>query len=147
MVESTYYFTIINKVTDVGLRLNVAQYLPDELELRMDNVSENEVGVFLKGKETYVNKFYERLQKTDLGHAKNYSFSKLEEVAEVGCFNVDTNRFFHKLECEQMGKFVDVGLSMNESMSTMDRNISSMRTDIQELKGSIMDLVSILTPK
>jgi len=143
-----YYFSIRNKVTGVGLRLDIARYLPDELELRVDNLSNSEVMVYLRGRVESIERFYNFLTNKRLGEAKHYSFSKLIPLGEKGCFNVDTNRFFHKLECEQLGKFVNVGLGMRKDMSAMRVDIrgmsENMKKDIRGMSENMKKLITVL---
>ncbi|MBN2014902.1 MAG: hypothetical protein JW778_06955 [Candidatus Altiarchaeota archaeon] len=139
-LEGIFYFYIENKVTDVGLRLDIAKDIPDELEIRVDNITKNKVRVYLRGKEQAVERFYKYIKKKKkIGKAENYSISELKLMEEAGCINIDTNRFFHKLECEQMGKFVDVGIEMREE-------ITAMKEEIQKLpKNLAKELKKVLT--
>ncbi|NIP50384.1 MAG: hypothetical protein GWO26_00040 [Phycisphaerae bacterium] len=60
-------------------------------------------------------KFWEELQRHVLGKAKNPTCS---EPAVTTTTPAETDRFFHKLQCEQMEKFVGVGLDMKSSIDT-----------------------------
>ncbi len=102
-------FTIKNKVTDVGLRLAIASRVPDEVDIRVDNITENKVKVYLKGDKKSVERCYKYLKKQKLGEAEEYTFSELKPLEASGCMEINTDRFFHKLQCEQLGKFVEVG--------------------------------------
>jgi hypothetical protein len=125
-LQGIFFFEIENKVTDVGLRLAIGQEVPDELEIRIDNLSSSKVRVFLKGNETAVKKFYSLLQTKKLGHAEKFTFSKIQPVTTVGCFSVNTDRFFHKLQCEQLGKFVDTGIEMQKDIKAMTKSIDKL---------------------
>ncbi len=75
-------------------------------------------------------RFWEQLQKQVLGEAENPTFSEPQEMAKMP---IDTDRFFHKLQCEQMGKFVDVGLHMKNSVDTMSGKIDNMSSKLDAL--------------
>lgn len=124
-------------MTDVGLRLAIAQEVPDELEIRIDNIAENIVRVFLKGTKTSVDKFYKHLQKVKLGNAEHYTFSEVKPVTEAGCFQVSSDRFFHKLQCEQLGKFVVVGMLMQQDISSMKTSVDNLTSAIQKLTETL----------
>lgn len=114
MLEKKHFqFDVKDKVQDVGLRLAIAKQIPDELDARTDNLPDG-VRVTIKGQADEVKKFWESLQKQTLGKAENPTFTEPREVAEIP---IDTNRFFHKLQCEQLGKFVDVGLEMRDAIN------------------------------
>lgn len=120
MVESrvkVFQFEIENGVTDVGLRLAVSQYLPDELELRIDNLGKNTVRIYLRGGETDARKFYDLLKTQSLGDSKNPRFTSLQEVSSE--VPVNSDRFFHKLQSEQLGKFVSTGIQMGRDINRM----------------------------
>jgi|GEM_PF-6810840 len=134
--EGIYYFYIENKVTDVGLRLNIAKNLPDELDIRIENITKHKVRVYLKGNKEAVERFYNHIKKKKkLGKAKDYSISELKLIKEPGCVSIDTNRFFHKLECEQLGKFVDVGIEMRDEIKEMRKEMKTLPKNLaKELK-------------
>ncbi|MEA3254363.1 MAG: acylphosphatase [Candidatus Altiarchaeota archaeon] len=141
--DPIFYFHIEDTVTNVGLRLALAGIIPDELKLRVDNLSEHKVRVYLQGNEEAINNFHNHIkERKTLGKAKNFTISELKPInEEQGCFSIDTNRFFHKLECEQMGKFVDVGLDIQKEMKRM-------REDLKELPKNIaMELGKFLGKK
>lgn len=133
MADEVFYFHIENKVTDVGLRLSIAQEVPDELGIRVDNVTENKVVVYLKGNKASAERFYESLKTKKLGKAEDYHFSKLEPIESTGVIDVSTDRFYHKLQSEQLGKFVEVGLTMGD-------NIKKMATSMDGMKGVVTGL-------
>jgi acylphosphatase/uncharacterized protein YoxC len=118
-----FEFTVKNKVQNVGLRLAIAKLIPDELDVRTDNMPDGSVRVVVKGYKKEVMEFWERLQKQVLGKAENPTFSQPAEMAEM---SIETDRFFHKLQCEQMEKFVDVGLDMKSSIDGMSAKIGGM---------------------
>lgn len=120
MQRRCFEFTVKDKVHDVGLRLVIAKQVPDELDIRTDNLPDGSVRVVIRGQEQEVRGFWEELQKQILGKAENPTFSEPREIVEIP---IDTNRFFHKLECEQLGKFVDVGLSMKGSIDKLPEKI------------------------
>ena len=130
-----FEFTIENEVTDVRLRLDIAGRVPDELDIRIDNLSAHKVKVYLRGKEEGVERFYRHLKKQKkLGDAKNYTVSELKPV-EAGCIEINTDRFFHKLQCEQMGKFVKVG---KEGFKELGEKIDKLPENLaKELKKII----------
>jgi acylphosphatase len=142
--ENIFYFELENKVTDVGLRLSIAKEVPDELEIRIDNLADNKVRVFLKGNKTAVERFYELLKTRKLGQAQHYRFSEVKTIDKTGCFGVSTDRFFHKLQCEQLGKFVEVGTCMQTNMESMDTSVKSMQTGIKSVKESIDKLTQTI---
>jgi len=142
--ENIFYFDIENKVTDVGLRLSIAKEVPDELEIRIDNLADNIVRVYLKGNKAAVDRFYDHLKTKKLGHAEHYRFSEIKPIDKAGCFGVSTDRFFHKLQCEQLGKFVETGTSMQANMKSMDTSVKSMQTDIRSVKESIDKLTQTI---
>ena len=127
--EKCFQFTVKNKdkVQDVGLRLAIAKRVPDELEVRADNLPDGSVMVFVKGKEGDVKKFWNNLQKDILGKIENPTFSELKIIPVI---SIDTNRFFHKLECEQLGKFVGVGLEMRDAMIEMKNGFKDLPKNI-----------------
>jgi acylphosphatase len=118
-----FEFTVKNKVQNVGLRLAIAKLIPDELDVRTDNLPNGSVRVVVKGHKQEVMEFWERLQKQLLGKAENPTFSQPAEMAEM---SIETDRFFHKLQCEQMDKFVGVGLDMKSSIDSMSSKIDHM---------------------
>lgn len=122
MEKEVFEFTIEDTVTDVGLRLAIASRVPDEIDIRVDNVAEHKVRVYLKGYKESVESFYKYLRKQKLGEAKNHIFSELKPL-EAGCIEINTDRFFHKLQCEQLGKFVDVGTAGFEGLGNKVDNL------------------------
>lgn len=134
MDKEIFEFIIENEVTDVGLRLDIAGRVPDELDIRIDNLSAHKVKVYLRGKEEGVERFYRHLKRQKkLGDAKNYTVSELKPV-EAGCISVNTDRFFHKLQCEQMGKFVEVGKDLGEKI---DNGFENMSKKLDELPKNL----------
>jgi hypothetical protein len=138
MDKQIFYFNIENRVVDVGLRLAVAMEVPDQLGIRMDNEAENKVKVYLEGNEDAARKFYEKLKTKKLGKAEHYSFSELKPIESAGCFSIDTDRFYHKLQCEQLGKFVETGLDMKKSIDGLGDKIDGLGDKIDGL-GNKMD--------
>lgn len=122
---SCFEFKVKNKakVTDVGFRLKIAQRIPDELDVRAENINKNEVRIIVKGKEHEAKAFYEKL-KEELGNPQLYGFRKVTPTL------VKTDRFFHKLECEQLGKFVDVGLEMRDAIKEMTKGFKLLPKNI-----------------
>ena len=139
-VHPTYYFSIEDGVTNMGLRLAIAQDIPDELQLRVDNISDRKVKVYLRGNETAIKRFYEHItKKKTLGKAQKFTISELKPIDGIGCFDIETDRFFHKLQCEQMGKFVDVGIEMKNEISTMGGKIDGLGSKIDQLPKRIAE--------
>ena len=128
--KKCFEFIVKDKVQDVGLRLAIAKQVPDELDVRTDNLPDGSVRVVVRGQKQDVMRFWEQLQKQVLGEAKNPTFSEPQEMAKMP---IDTDRFFHKLQCEQMGKFVDVGLQMKNSVDTMSGKIDNMSSKLDAL--------------
>jgi len=121
--ERCFEFIVKDKIQDMGLRLAIAKQVPDEFNIRTDNLSDGSVRIIVRGEEQEVRKFWEELQKQLLGKTENPMFSEPKEIIPA---MVDTNRFFHKLECEQLGKFVDVGLEMKDSIVDMKNEIKAL---------------------
>ncbi len=135
--DQIFYFTVEDTVTNVGLRLAIASVVPDELGIRVDNISDHKVRVYLQGDEKAIKTFYDCIKKREkLGKAKNFTISGLNPInEEQGCFSIDSNRFFHKLECEQMGKFVDVGTGIQEEIRCMREELKDLPLNMaKELK-------------
>jgi len=128
--KKCFEFIVKDKVQDVGLRLAIAKQVPDELDVRTDNLPDGSVRVVVRGQKQDVMRFWEQLQKQVLGEAENPTFSEPQEMAKMP---IDTDRFFHKLQCEQMGKFVDVGLHMKNSVDTMSGKIDDMSSKLDVL--------------
>lgn len=128
--KKCFEFIVKDKVQDVGLRLAIAKQVPDELDVRTDNLPDGSVRVVVRGQKQDVMRFWEQLQKQVLGEAENPTFSEPQEMAKMP---IDTDRFFHKLQCEQMGKFVDVGLQMKNSVDTMSGKIDNMSSKLDAL--------------
>ncbi len=136
-LQGIFYFEIENKVTDVGLRRAITKEVPDELEIRIDNLTDSKVRVFLKGKEAAIKKFYSLLKTKKLGHSEKYTFSEIQPVTAAGCFNVNTDRFFHKLQCEQLGKFVETGIGMQTDIRYMKQSIDNLTKSIDSLPHAL----------
>ena len=128
--KKCFEFIVKDKIQDVGLRLAIAKQVPDELDVRTDNLPDGSVRVVVRGQKQDVMRFWEQLQKQVLGEAENPTFSEPQEMAKMP---IDTDRFFHKLQCEQMGKFVDVGLHMKNSVDTMSGKIDNMSSKLDAL--------------
>jgi len=143
MEKEIFEFTIENKVTDVGLRLAVASRVPDELDIRADNITENKVKIYLKGSKESIERFYSQLKEQKLGDAEDYTFSELKLVEPAGCMGVNTDRFFHKLQCEQLGKFVEVGTAgfreLGDKIDGMGDNLGSKIDGLGERMDSGFD--------
>jgi len=132
--KKCFQFTVKDKVQDVGLRLAIAKLIPDELDVRADNLPDGSVRVVLRGYERDVRRFWEQLQKHVLGKAENSTFSNTEGLATM---SIDTNRFFHKLQCEQMEKFVDVGYDIVNSINGMGNKIDGLGGKIDNMSNKI----------
>jgi len=129
-----FEFIVKNRVQGVGLRLAIAKQIPDELDVRTDNLPDGSVRVVVKGQKQDVKKFWEQLQKQVLGKAENPAFSQIEGIVEMP---IETDRFFHKLQCEQMEKFVDVGLDMKGSIDSMSGKIDGMGSKIDHMSSKL----------
>jgi uncharacterized coiled-coil DUF342 family protein len=92
------------------------------------------VRVVVKGYKKEVMEFWKRLQKQLLGKAENPTFSQPAEMAEM---SIETDRFFHKLQREQMEKFVDVGLDMKGSIDSMSAKIGGMDGKFDGMSSTI----------
>ena len=136
-----FEFIVKNKVQNVGLRLAIAKQIPDELEVRTDNLPDGSVRVVVKGRKQEVKMFWESLQKQTLGKAENPTFSEPIGITDTP---TDTDRFFHKLQCEQMEKFVDVGLDMKASVDHTGGSIEHMSERIDDMGGKIDNMSSKL---
>ena len=79
-----------------------------------------------------------------LGHAEKYTFSELQPVTAVGCFSVNNDRFFHKLQCEQLGKFVETGMYMQVNIKSMDKNVKDMKESLDNLTKAVESLPEAL---
>jgi acylphosphatase len=135
MAKKKYFqFIVKDKVQDVGLRLAIAKLIPDELDVRADNLPDGSVRVVVRGYKGDVIRFWEELQKHVLGKVENPAFSKTEGITTMP---IQTDRFFHKLQCEQMEKFVGVGLDMKGSIDGMSSKIGSMNSKLDTLPENI----------
>ena len=137
MTPKYFQFIVKDKVQDVGFRLAIAKLLPDSLDVRVDNLEDGSVRVVLRGEEKEVREFYERLKRGTLGKSVNPEFVNLTQVEGDG---ISTDRFFHKLQCEQMEKFVDVGFEMKGSMDGMKGSMDEMKGSMVEMKGSVDEM-------
>lgn len=81
------------------------------------------------------------MQKNVLGKVENPAFSKAEEITTMP---IQSDRFFHKLQCEQMGKFVGVGLDMKGSIDSMSSKIDSAGSKIDGMSREIGNMNSKL---
>ena len=129
-----FQFIVKDKVQDVGLRLAIAKLIPDELDVRADNLPDGSVRVVLRGYKRDVMRFWEELQKHVFGKAENPTFSGPDGMTTMP---IETDRFFHKLQCEQMGKFVDVGLDMKNSIDAMSNKIDGFGGKMDSLCGKV----------
>ena len=125
-----FEFIVRDTVQNVGLRLAIAKQIPDELDVRTDNLPDGSVRVVVRGYKGDVIRFWEELQKHVLGKVENPDFSKAEGITTMP---IQTDRFFHKLQCEQMEKFVGVGLDMKGSIDGMSGKIDSMNSKLDTL--------------
>ena len=125
-----FEFIVRDTVQNVGLRLAIAKLIPDELDVRADNLPDGSVRVVVRGYKGDVIRFWEELQKHVLGKVENPAFSKAEGITTMP---IQTDRFFHKLQCEQMEKFVGVGLDMKGSIDGMSGKIDSMSSKLDTL--------------
>lgn len=128
--KKCFKFIVKDKVQDVGLRLAIAKLIPDELDVRADNLPNGSVRVVVRGYKQDVMRFWKALQQQVLGKAENPTFS---EPAVMTTTPMKTDRFFHKLQCEQMEKFVDVGLEMKKSIDGMSSTLTSMDSKLDTL--------------
>lgn len=129
-----YQFIVKDKGQDVGLRLAIAKLIPDELDVRADNLPDGSVRVVVRGEKKDVLGFWKALQKQVLGKAGNPAFSDPEGMGEM---SIATDRFFHKLQCEQMEKFVDVGLDMKNSIDGMSSKIDGLGCKIDDMSTGL----------
>lgn len=132
--KKCFQFIVKDKAQDVGLRLAIAKLIPDELDVRADNLPDGSVRVVLRGYEGDVRRFWEQLQKHILGKVQNPTFSNTEGITTLP---IATDRFFHKLQCEQMEKFVGVGLDMKSSIDNMSSKIDMMNSHMSTKLDSI----------
>jgi len=128
--KKCFEFIVKDKVQDVGLRLAIGKLIPDELDVRADNLPDGSVRVVVRGYKHDVMQFWEQLQKHILGKAENPTFSGAEGITTTP---IETDRFFHKLQCEQMEKFVGVGLDMKNSIDDMNSTIRGMGSKLDTL--------------
>jgi acylphosphatase len=136
-----FQFIVKNKVQDVGLRLAIARLVPDELDVRADNLSDGSVRVVVRGQEDDVWKFWKNLQIEVLGKTDNPTFSQPTTMTTM---SIDIHRFFHKLQCEQMEKFVDVGLEMRDSICSIGGKIDNMISRLDALpKNMALEIVKL----
>jgi acylphosphatase len=129
-----FEFIVKDTMQNVGLRLAIAKLIPDELDVRADNLPDGSVRVVVRGYKGDVIRFWEELQKHVLGKVENPAFSKAEGITTMP---IQTDRFFHKLQCEQMEKFVGVGLDMKGSIDGMSGKIDSMSSKLDTLPQNI----------
>jgi hypothetical protein len=126
-----YSFTVSDGVVDVGTRLDLVKYLPRDLEIQADNdPNERYVTVHLGGNKDSIRNYYNLIQSKPLGKSTNACFTELKENGESTITNSD--RFFHQLQCEQLGKFVDVGLDMRHDINHMSNKMDELITEIRE---------------
>ena len=123
----------------MGLRLAIGKLVPDELDVRADNLPDGSVRVVVRGLEQDVRKFWRNLQRELLAKAENPGFSQLKDITGT---SIDTNRFYHKLQCEQMEKFVDVGLDMKNSVDNMSDEIDNMSSGINSKLDSLPENIA-----
>lgn len=81
----------------------------------------------LRGKEEEVKKFYNKL-KDDLA-GNPITFLPLNPISDI---EISTDRFYHRLQCEQMGKFVDVGFSMKKSIDSLPENMAKVLAKLKK---------------
>jgi acylphosphatase len=139
--KKCFAFTVKDKVQDVGLRLAIAKQIPDELDVRTDNLPDGSVRVVVRGLEKDVVKFWKAIQRQVFGKAKNPMFSAPDVTSSMP---MHTDRFFHKLQCEQMEKFVDVGLGMRDSIDGIGGRINCIGVKIDCMNGKIDNMTSKL---
>jgi acylphosphatase len=106
------------KIHDIGFRLKIAERIPDDLEGRVENEN-GFVKVTLQGEEKRVEEFYNKLKEELSGNPT--VFLELKPIPDT---LIRTDRFFHKLECEQLGKFVDVGLEMRDAIKELPEKLA-----------------------
>jgi acylphosphatase len=104
------------------------------MDVRTDNMPDGSIRVVVRGRKQEVMEFWERLQKQVLGKAENPTFSQPAGIAEM---SIESDRFFHKLQCEQMGKFVNVGLDMKGSIDSMSSKIDHMSGTIDNMSSKV----------
>jgi len=135
--KKCFEFFVKNKVQNVGLRLAIAKNIPDELDVRTDNMPDGTVRVLLRGEKEDVLRFWKSLQEELLGEVKNPTFS---HVAQVSLASVDTDRFYHKLQCDQMEKFVHVGLEMKDAIQGMSSTLTDMNSTLAGMNSKLDSL-------
>ena len=133
-MKKCYQFIVKDEVQGVGLRLAIAKLISDELDVRADNLADGSVRVIVRGYKRDVMRFWEELRKHILGKAENPAFSG---PAGITPMPIQTDRFFHKLQCEQMEKFVDVGMEMKSSIDEMSGKIDLMSGKIDNMSSGI----------
>lgn len=129
-----YQFIVKDEVQDVGLRLVIAKLIPDELDVRADNLPDGSVRVVVRGRKKDVMEFWKALRKEVLGKAENPGLSGPKDMPGM---SIATDRFFHKLQCEQMEKFVDVGLEMKNSIDGMSSKIGGMDNKLDGMSSKL----------
>lgn len=129
-----YQFIVKDKVQDVGLRLAIARLIPDELDVRADNLPDGSVRVIVRGEKREVVKFWKQLRGQILGKAENPAFSGPSGMNGI---SVQTDRFFHKLQCEQMETAVEVWADMKNSIDAMSNRIGGMDSKPGGMSGKL----------
>ena len=132
--KKCYQFIVKDKVQDIGLRLAIAKMIPDELDVRADNMPDGSVRVVVRGLKKDVMEFWKALRKEVLGKAENPGLS---DPTDMPGMSIATDRFFHKLQCEQMEKFVDVGLDMKNSIDIMSGKIDGLGGKIDAMNAGL----------
>lgn len=140
--KKCFRFIVKDKVQDVGLRLAIAKLIPDELDVRADNLPDGSVRVIVRGYKRDVMGFWKELRKHVLGKAENPTFPG---PAGITTMPIQTDRFFHKLQCEQMEKFVDVGLDMKNSIDRMSSKIGGMDSKLDGMNSTLHCMNSTLS--
>jgi hypothetical protein len=133
-----YKFRVENHVIGAGTRVAIAKELPDNVDLRLENVVDERgehVVVHVKGEESDVEDYrnkVEYLKKANkLGKAADYEITRIEEDTIQ---NIDTERTFNKLECEQMSTFVDTSIELRD---TTKNGFAGLSQDIKNLPAEI----------
>ncbi|MFH1373245.1 MAG: hypothetical protein ABII79_05575 [bacterium] len=100
------------------------QTLPDDLEGRADNVGDVVV-VRLKGEEKRVKEFYNQLR----SELPNNPLV-LTQLSTIPNIIIKTERSYNRLQCEQMGKFVDIGIEMRDAMNEGFKDVKNTLKDL-----------------
>ena len=76
MTKKKCFKFIVKNIESLSLRLAIAKLIPDELDVRADNLPDGSVRVMVKGHKQEVKKFWKALQKQVLGKEEKSTSSK-----------------------------------------------------------------------